>query len=84
MIAKAAAEAGMLVFVPNWVAKWPSLSAMDADFVRSEGPVLPCALAFAQQEAAGYGGDSSRTPSSTAIQGVPRAELSLCLAQVRI
>ena len=58
VIAKAAAEAGMLVFVPNWVAGWPALSA---EFVRSEEPALPCALAFAQQEAAGYGGDSART-----------------------
>jgi hypothetical protein len=60
-VAQAAAKAGMLVFVPNWVAEWPSLDALDAEFVRSQGPVLPCALAFAQQEAAGYGGDSART-----------------------
>jgi acetyl esterase/lipase len=58
VVAQAAAEAGMLVFVPNWVAEW---SALSAEFVRSESPVLPCALAFAQEEAAGYGGDSNRT-----------------------
>ena len=61
VVAKAAAEAGMLVFVPNWVAQWPALSDMDAEFVRLQRPALPCALAFAQQEAAGYGGDSDRT-----------------------
>ena len=59
--ARAAAEAGMLVFAPNWVAEWPALSDMDAEFVRSGTQVLRCALAFAQQEAAGYGGDSTRT-----------------------
>ena len=61
VIVQAAAEAGMLVFVPNWVAEWPPLSGMTAEFIRSEAPALPCALAFAQQEAAGYGGDSART-----------------------
>ena len=59
--ARAAAEAGMLVFAPNWVAEWPALSDMDAEAVRSWTQVLRCALAFAQQEAAGYGGDSTRT-----------------------
>jgi acetyl esterase/lipase len=61
VVAQAAAEAGMLVFVPNYVAQWPSLSAMDAEFVQSIKLALPCALAFVQQEAAGYGGDSNRT-----------------------
>ena len=61
MVAKAAADAEMLVFVPNWVAEWPSLTAMDAEFIRAQRRGLPCALAFAQQEAAGYGGDSART-----------------------
>jgi len=61
MVAKAAADAGILVFVPNWVAEWPSLTAMDAEFIRSQRRALPCALAFAQQEATGYGGDSART-----------------------
>ena len=61
VIVEAAAEAGMLVFVPNWVAEWPSLYAMDAEFVRSDSPAMPCALAFAQQEAAEYGGDPNRT-----------------------
>jgi acetyl esterase/lipase len=60
-IAEAAAEAGMLVFAPNWVAEWPAMYAMDAEFVRSDSPAMPCALAFAQQEAAGYGGDPNRT-----------------------
>ena len=88
VIAKAAAEAGMLVFAPNWVAEWPALSA---DFNRSVGPVLPCALAFAYQEAAGYGGDSARTVvyghSGGATSGAqfvlgPYADLTPgCLAQ---
>jgi len=91
VIAKAAAEAGMLVFAPNWVAEWPALSEMNADFVRSEAPVLPCALAFAYQEAAGYGGDSARTVvyghSGGATSGAqlvlgPHADLTPgCLAQ---
>ena len=91
VVAKAAAEAGMLVFVPNWVAEWPALSAIDAEFVQSENPVVPCALAFAQREAAEYGGDSNRTVvygmSGGATEGArvvlgPKRELtSGCAAQ---
>jgi len=90
-VAEAAAESGMLVFAPNWVAEWPTLSAMDAAFVRSTQPVLQCALTFAQLEAATYGGDSKRTvvygSSGGATSGAglvlgPRADLtSGCLAQ---
>ena len=61
LVAEAAAEAGMLVFAPNWVAEWPALSDMDAAFVGGEPSVMPCALAFAQQEAATYGGNPNRT-----------------------
>lgn len=61
VIAKAAAQAGMLVFAPNWVAQWPNLSDLDADFIRSQEPAYRCALAFAQQEAASYGGDANRS-----------------------
>lgn len=61
-VAKAAAEAGMLVFAPNWVAKWKPFSDLDADFIQSEArPALLCALAFTQQEAPGYGGDPDHT-----------------------
>lgn len=91
VVARAAAAAGMLVIVPNWVAEWPALSAMDAEFVQSENPAVPCALAFAQQEAAAYGGDSNRTVvygmSAGATEGArfvlgPKRELtSGCLAQ---
>jgi hypothetical protein len=90
-VAKAAAEAGMLVFAPNWVAEWPSLSAMDAAFIRSTQPALHCALAFAQHEAAAYGGDSDSTvvygSSAGASSGAglvlrPAVDLtSGCLAQ---
>jgi acetyl esterase/lipase len=59
VVAQAAAEAGMLVFVPNWVSEWSS--GQTAEFVRAEAPAMPCALAFAQQQAAGYGGDPNRT-----------------------
>jgi len=88
VIAKAAAEAGMLVFAPNWVAEWPTI---DAEFIRAEGPVMPCALAFAQQEAAGYGGDSARTvvyghsggatSGAMFVLGPTRDLTSGCLAQ---
>ncbi|MEA2026291.1 MAG: hypothetical protein U9O18_06340 [Chloroflexota bacterium] len=61
VVAKAAAEAGMLVFAPNWVAAWPTLSDMNAEFVRSTQPALSCALAFAQQQAVWYDGDPDRT-----------------------
>jgi len=57
-IAQAAAEAGMLVFAPNWVAGW---STLDAEFIRAAEPAYRCALAFAQQEAASYGGDPERS-----------------------
>jgi len=60
-IAIAAADAGMLVFAPNYVAAWPSPFAMNADIARQMSRVQRCALAFAQQEAVGYGGDSDRT-----------------------
>ena len=60
-VAIAAAEAEMLVFTPNWVAKWPPLPAMNAEFIQSTLPALECSLAYAQQEAAGYGGDPTRT-----------------------
>ena len=61
-IAKAAAEAGMLVFAPNYVSAWRPLSEFDVEFVRTEmSPASQCSLAYAQQEAAAYGGDSNRT-----------------------
>jgi len=91
MVAKAAAEAGMLVFVPNWVAQWPALSDMDAKFIRAQRRALPCALAFAQQEATEYGGDSNRTviygfsggaTSGSSLVLRPYADLTPgCLAQ---
>jgi hypothetical protein len=91
-VATAAAEAGMVVFVPNWVADWPELqSDEDAESMREAEPVYRCALAFAQQEAAGYGGDGSRTVTYGFSAGVrPAVTLSLgpetepapgCLAQ---
>lgn len=60
-IGEAAAEAGMLVFAPNYVAAWPSLGALDANFIRTEDPAQRCALAFAEQEASSYSGDPDRT-----------------------
>ena len=91
VVAQAAAEAGMLVFAPNYVAQWPSLSLMDAEFVRSISLALPCALAFAQQEAAWYGGDSNRTvvyglsagatTGAHLVLGPTRDLTSGCLAQ---
>ncbi len=91
-VAEAAAEAGMLVFAPNWVEDWPSLSAMKAEWVRSTLPALQCALAFAQQEAASYAGDPIRTvvygssAGGTSGAGLvlgPTADLPPgCLAQV--
>lgn len=76
MVAQAAAEAGMLVFAPNWTSPWSGLSAMDAEWIRTDSePALDCALAFAQQEAVGYGGDSTRTviqgTSAGASSGAP-------------
>jgi dienelactone hydrolase len=61
VIAQAAAEAGMLVFAPNWVARWPDLSTLDAEFIRAVEPAYRCALVFAQQEATSYGGDPERS-----------------------
>jgi len=67
VVAKAAAEAGMLVFAPNWVAAWPqSLSALDAEFIRTEIPAGRCALAYAQEQAIFYGGD----PDHTVVYGM--------------
>lgn len=75
-VAKAAAEAGMVVFVPNWVEEWQNED--DVEFIRSTEPVYRCAMAFAQQEAAGYGGDPNRTVSYGFSAGVrPAVTLAL-------
>ena len=92
VVAQAAAEAGMLVFTPNWTSPWSALSGMDAEWIRTDAqPALECALAFAQQEAAEYGGDATRTviqgTSAGASSGTPRVFgqtvdlASGCLAQ---
>ena len=91
-VAKAAAEAGMVVFVPNWVEDWPPIKfGMDVEFMRSTDPVYRCAMAFAQHEAAKYGGDPNSTVTYGFSAGVrPAAVLALgpvmepapgCLAQ---
>ena len=91
-VAEAAAEAGMVVFVPNWVWDWPTTKhGMGVRFMRSTDPVFRCAMAFAQQEAPGYGGDPNRTVTYGFSAGArPAAVLALgpvaepqpgCLAQ---
>jgi len=73
VVAGAAAEAGMVVFAPNWVADFSDPSDLGAEFVGSARPVYACALAFAQQEAAAYGGDSNHTVTYGYSAGVAPA-----------
>jgi hypothetical protein len=61
VVAQAAAAAGMVVFAPNWVADLPNPDDLNPEFIGSAGPVYACALVFAQQEAAAYGGDPNHT-----------------------
>lgn len=58
-IAEAAARASMVVFVPSWVERF-SMDVGAADLSTGFANSA-CALAFAQQEAAAYGGDPDRT-----------------------
>ena len=73
VVAEAAAEAGMVAFVPNWVAEFPDPSNLNAEFIGSTRPVYACALAFAQQEAAAYGGDPNHTVTYGYSAGVAPA-----------
>lgn len=57
-VAKAAAEVGMVVFVPSWVQMIKT--KVLPDDLASGHDASTCALAFAQQEAAAYGGDPER------------------------
>lgn len=61
LVAEAAAEAGMVVFAPNWVDRWPAGLIIGDEEMTSWDTALRCAVAFAQQEAARYGGDPNRT-----------------------
>lgn len=91
LVAKTAAEAGMIVFVPNCVEEWPNDADEYIEDAKSTEPVYRCAMAFAQQEAAAYGGDPNRTVTYGFSAGVqPSAILALgteaepapgCLAQ---
>ena len=58
VVAKAAAEAGMVVFVPTWVAAFSS--SPSAEDLSSGYAVSACALAFAHQYAPDYDGDPGR------------------------
>ncbi|MEN8234871.1 MAG: hypothetical protein ABFR89_08110 [Actinomycetota bacterium] len=78
VVAKAAAEAGMVVFAPNWVAEWPDPYVIGMEEMESWDPVFRCALAFAHQEAPMYGGDPNRTVVYGTSAGVhPAAHLVL-------
>ena len=91
LVARAAAETGMVVFVPDWVGDWRNDVDNDVESIRSIEPVYRCAMAFAQQEAAAYGADPNRTVTYGFSAGVhPAANLALgpeaeptpgCLAQ---
>lgn len=59
VVAQAAAEAGMVVFVPTWLHSDPI--PLDAGKLASAGSIGNCAVAFAQAHASEYGGDPTRT-----------------------
>ena len=73
VVAEAAAEAGMVVFAPNWVEEFSDPSNLNAKFIGSTRPVYACALAFAQQEAAAYRGDPNHTVTYGYSAGVAPA-----------
>ena len=62
-LAEAAATEGMVVFVPNWFAVNPV--PVSAEKLQVFADVANCAVAFAQQHAAEYGGD----PAETVVDG---------------
>ncbi len=68
--AAAAAEAGMLTFVPNWN---PTMGPMSSTILRSATANMACALAFTEQEAPSYGGDPARVVTSGFSAGSPGA-----------
>jgi acetyl esterase/lipase len=59
VVAEAAAARGMVVFAPTWIVGEPFPITIDS--LRSMRSSGSCALAFAQQHAAEYGGDPART-----------------------
>jgi len=62
LVADAAVAAGMVVFAPEWIAGDPfPVLVDDLVMLRRAGE---CAVAFAQAEAARFGGDPSRTVTS--------------------
>lgn len=59
VVADAAAEAGFVVFVPSWITGAPPpIGVGTISDLRAAGS---CAVAFAQESAAAYGGDPSNT-----------------------
>lgn len=71
VVAKAAAEAGMVVFTPSWVQAFTG-SVMPEDLT-SGYAASACAFAFAHQEAIAYGGDPERIVTYGFSAGSPEA-----------
>ena len=71
VVANAAARAGMVVFVPSWVHGFSA--SVFPDDLAGGFAASACALAFAQQEASGYGGDPARIVTYGFSAGAPEA-----------
>ena len=73
-VAREAAAQGMVVFVPTWLPSNPG--ALSAEGFQTGGDIANCAVAFAQQNAAEFGGDSSTTVLDSFSAGVFPAMLA--------
>ncbi|MCJ7779965.1 MAG: carboxylesterase family protein, partial [Acidimicrobiia bacterium] len=77
VVAQAAAETGMVVFVPSWVTAFSSSAS--AEDPSSGFAASACALAFAHQYAPDYGGDPGRIVTYGFSAGAAGAAwLALC------
>jgi len=61
VVAEAAAAEGMVVFAPSWIVWDPGPFPITIDIFEGWKRAASCAVAFAQQRAAEYGGDSATT-----------------------
>ncbi len=63
MVAEAAVAEGMVVFAPSWIVWRPGIPPVPVAFETFQEwkNAVACAVAFAQQNAADYGGDAAKT-----------------------
>jgi acetyl esterase/lipase len=77
-VAEAAAAQGMVVFAPSWIVWDPGPFPFTIEIFEGWKTAANCAVAFAQQRAADYGGD----PANTTIHGFSAGAGAALLAAV--